>query len=169
MEFLLSDPPVLARTVIVGVSAYLGLVVLLRVSGKRTLSQMNAFDFVVTVAIGSTLATILTSVDTSLAQGLLALATLIAMQFVITWSSQRFGLVARLAKSEPTVLAYRGQIIEEAMRRERVLPEEIRSALRDHGLTRVEEADLVVLETDGRVAVVRRAARPPEQDDLGVS
>ena len=66
----------LARVLIVGVSAYAALVFLLRISGKRTLSKMNAFDLVVTVALGSTLATILLSKDVALAEGLLALALL---------------------------------------------------------------------------------------------
>jgi len=160
MEFFFADLGVLIRTVLVGIGAYVGLLVLLRASGKRTLSQMNAFDFVVTVALGSTLATVIISNDTALIQGLVALALLIGLQFVITWSSQRSRVVARLAKSEPTVLAYRGRAIDAALRRERVLPDELAAALREHGLARVEEADLVVLETDGTIAVVERLASP---------
>ncbi len=59
----------MGRTVVVGVLAYLALVLLLRVSGKRTLSKMNAFDLVVTVALGSTLATVLLSTSVALARG----------------------------------------------------------------------------------------------------
>jgi len=58
-----SDWQTLGRTLVIGVLAYVMLIVLLRVCGKRTLSKMNAFDFVVTVAMGSTLATILLSGD----------------------------------------------------------------------------------------------------------
>ncbi len=50
-----------ARVILVGVPAYLSLLLLLRVSGKRTLAKMNAFDFIVTIALGSILATLLTS------------------------------------------------------------------------------------------------------------
>lgn len=76
----------LLRTAVVGVLAYAALVLFLRVSGKRTLAKMNAFDLVVTVSLGSTLATINLSANVALAQGLLALALLIALQFVMTWS-----------------------------------------------------------------------------------
>jgi uncharacterized membrane protein YcaP (DUF421 family) len=69
----------LLRTLVVGALAYLVLVSLLRLSGKRTLAKMNAFDFVVTVALGSTLATILLSKSVTLAQGSLALALLIGL------------------------------------------------------------------------------------------
>lgn len=154
MEFLTADWQVILRTVIIGVLAYAGLIAMLRVSGKRTLSQFNAFDLVVTVALGSTLATILISNDVSLLQGLVAFGVLIGMQFLITWTSLRSRRVARMAKSEPTVIAYRGRPLHEAMARERLLPEELAAALREHGLARIEEADLVILETDGTITVV---------------
>ena len=62
----------LGRTILVGVPAYLTLIVFLRVSGKRTLSKMNAFDLIVTIALGSTLATVMLSKDVSLVEGGLA-------------------------------------------------------------------------------------------------
>jgi uncharacterized membrane protein YcaP (DUF421 family) len=74
----------LLRTVVVGILAYAGLVLFLRFSAKRTLARMNAFDLFVTVSLGSTLATITISADVAVAQGLLALALLVALQFVIS-------------------------------------------------------------------------------------
>ena len=74
----------LLRVGVVGSLAYLALVLLLRVSGKRTLSKMNAFDFVVTVALGSTLATVLLSKDVALAEGVVAFTLLIGAQYLIT-------------------------------------------------------------------------------------
>lgn len=72
------------RTLLLGTLGYTALVALLRVSGKRTLSKMNAFDLVVTVAFGSTLASMLTSRTVSLAQGIVALALLILLQAINT-------------------------------------------------------------------------------------
>jgi hypothetical protein len=69
------------RVIVIGIMAYVVLVVLLRVTGKRTLSKMNAFDLVVTVALGSTLATILLSTDVTLAMGVTALVLLIVLQY----------------------------------------------------------------------------------------
>ncbi len=97
--------PNLERVLIVGALAYVGLIVLLRFSGKRTLAKMNAFDFVVTVALGSTLATVLLSKDVALAEGLAACATLIALQFIIAWLSVRSQTVSGFVKSEPSLLA----------------------------------------------------------------
>ena len=70
----------LLRVMVVGVAAYAALVALLRASGKRTLAKLNAFDFVVTVALGSTLATVLLSKDVALAEGLRAFALLTGLQ-----------------------------------------------------------------------------------------
>ena len=102
-----SSATTLIRTLVVGVLAYVSLVLLLRVSGRRTLSKMNAFDLVVTVALGSTFATILLSRDVSLAQGVLALASLIALQYAVTWSSVRVAWVRKLVTGEPALLFYR--------------------------------------------------------------
>ena len=84
--------------------AYIALVVLLRVSGKRTLSKMNAFDLVVTVALGSTLATVLLSKNVALLEGVLAFALLIFLQFVITWLSVRAQGIGSLEDVEAVVL-----------------------------------------------------------------
>ena len=67
----------LVRIVVVGTAAYAALVLILRVSGKRTLAKLNAFDLVVTVALGSTLATVLLSKSVALAEGLLGFALLV--------------------------------------------------------------------------------------------
>ena len=142
------------RVLIVGIFAYVGLVVMLRVSGKRTLSKMNAFDLVVTVALGSTLATVLLSDSVALAEGMVALALLICMQYVITTISVRSQRFRDLIKSEPSLLVHRGQYLEATMRRQRISPEEIRSALRQAGHDDEAWGQAVVLETDGSLSVV---------------
>lgn len=144
------------RTVVVGVLAYVALVVILRASGKRTLSKMNAFDLVVTVALGSTLATIILSGDVPLVDGVVAFLVLAGMQRLITAASMRSGRVANLVKSEPRALLYRGSVLHDALRAERVLEAELQAAMRAQGLANYEDVDLVVLETDGSFTAVRR-------------
>lgn len=144
----------LLRTAVTGVVAYTALVAILRVSGKRTLSKMNAFDLVVTVALGSTLATVLLSKDVALAEGILALGLLVGLQYVIAWLSVRSPRVSRIVKSEPSLLLYRGRFLSERMRKERVTEEEVRSAVRAGGHASVEAVEAVVLETDGTFTVV---------------
>lgn len=160
----------LLRTLVVGVLAYVALVVLLRISGKRTLSKMNAFDLVVTVAFGSTLATILLNRDVALAEGVTAFAVLIGLQYVVAWLSVRSRLVRKMVKSEPRMLLYRGDFLGDAMRDERVTREEVLSALRANGHADLEGVEAVVLETDGTFSVVPRteAVEPVAMESLRV-
>jgi len=147
----------LVRVAVVGLLAYAGLVLLLRISGKRTLSKMNAFDLVVTVALGSTLATILLSSAVALAEGLLAFVVLISLQFVVTWLSTRTATVRRLVKNEPRLMVYEGKLLPDALRAERVTEEEIEAALRQQGMADLEDVGAAVLETDGSVTMVPRS------------
>lgn len=150
----------LLRVVAVGVPAYAALVLLLRISGKRTLSKMNAFDFVVTVALGSTLATVLLSKGVALAEGIVAFALLIFLQYVITWLSIRSPLVRRLVKADPTLLLHKGEPVEEALKATRVTREEVNAAVRMSGIDSLHKVDAVVLETDGSFTVLKRVEGP---------
>lgn len=154
-EILFGGWQPLARTAVVGVLAYAGIVVLLRASGKRTLSKFNAFDFVVTVALGSTLATVLVSQQVALAQGIAAFAVLMGLQLGITWLSVRSSRVRELVKGEPALLLFRGELVAGAMRRERVTREEVLAAARAHGVAALGDVEAAVLETDGTITVVR--------------
>ena len=145
---------VLGRTLLIGVLAYVSLVFMLRVSGKRTLAKMNAFDLVVTVAIGSTLATIVLSKSVALAEGLLALALLIGMQFAISWSSTRMPWLRRIVTGEPRLLLRDGTMLDDALREARVTREEVRAAVRAAGIGALGDVAAVVLETDGSFSVI---------------
>ena len=145
----------IGRTLFVGILAYAGLVLFLRISGKRTLSKMNAFDLVVTVSLGSMLATIIMSRQTGLADGLTALALLIGLQFSVAWLSVRWAGFRKLIKSEPSLLYFQGQFLHGTMRRERVTENEVLAALRDSGVAHPGNTTAVVLETDGSFTVVQ--------------
>ena len=142
------------RTLFVGVAAYAGLVVMLRLSGKRTLAKLNAFDFVVTVAFGSTLATILLNKQVPLVEGLVALGLLITLQFVVTWTSMRWPLFRRGIRSEPALLLRQGEPLPKAMKRERITEDELASAIRDSGGRGLHDAEAVYLEADGSLTAL---------------
>lgn len=145
----------LLRVLLFGTAAYVALIVMLRVSGKRTLSKMNAFDLVVTVALGSTFASVLVSPSLPLVEGVLALALLISLQYVITWLSVRSPRVQGLIKGEPTLIVRRGVYLDDAMRQQRVTREEVLAALREQGIADLAAVACVVLETDGSLSVIR--------------
>lgn len=144
----------IVRVVVIGPLAYASMVLLLRVSGKRTLSKMNAFDFIVTVALGSVLAGVLTDTSLALATGVTVMAVLILSQLAITALSVRVGWVERVVKAEPSLLLLHGRPLQEAMRRSRVTEAEIAAAVRAAGRASLDQAAAVVLETDGSFTVI---------------
>ena len=159
-EMFFQDWQGLVRTGVVGVLAYLALVLFLRISGKRTLAKLNAFDLVVTVALGSTLSAILLQESIALAEGALALALLIFMQYAVTFVSVRSPLLAKAVRSEPALLARAGEFCEGVMKRERVTPDEALSAIRSAGGRDLADVAFLVLESDGTISVALRSASP---------
>ena len=159
----------LTRILIIGILAYAAVIFWLRISGKRTLSKWNAFDFVVTIALGSTLATVIMSKDIAFAEGVLALGLLVGLQFVITWLSVRFNWAEHLVKGSPTLLFDEGEFLREAMKRQRVAEDEVLMAIRAQGIAAIEEVEAVVLETDGSFSVIKKSATGSRSALSGVS
>ena len=146
----------LGRSAILALCAYLALIFLLRISGKRTLTKLNVFDFVFVVALGSTLASTILSSDTTLADGILAFSVLMGLQVFLSWLCVTSHKVDSIINGQPTLLLHRGKFLDGAMRRERVTKEEVLSALRNATVRKFDEIDAVVLETDGTFSVVWR-------------
>lgn len=149
----------LGRTATVCLFAYPSLIVLLRISGKRTLAKMNAFDLVVTVALGSSLSSACMSKDVPLAEAVATMALLAACQFAVAWGSVRSRFVRRLVRAEPTLLAYQGRFLDGMMRSQRVTESEIRQAARAQGIADLRAA-VVVLESNGQISVLSEPANP---------
>ncbi|WP_073975848.1 DUF421 domain-containing protein [Erythrobacter donghaensis] len=149
----------LLRVVLITALAYAALVLVLRLAGKRSLAKLNAFDLVVTVALGSTLATVLLSKDVSLLEGALAFIMLALLQWIVARLSVASPLFRDLVRSQPRLLFEDGQFRRSAMRQERVTEDEILAVIRSAGVTRVEDVAAVVLETDGTLSVIKGAGQ----------
>ncbi|MGX5654565.1 DUF421 domain-containing protein [Geodermatophilus nigrescens] len=147
----------LGRVAAVGAAAYVTVVVVLRFSGKRTLAKLNAFDLVVTVALGSTLATILLSSDVSWTEGALALVLLALLQWVVARVTTWRPGVRAVVTAEPTLLLRDGRVLGDALSRQRVTIDEVRQAVRATGQGDLSAVAAVVLETDGTLSVVPAA------------
>jgi uncharacterized membrane protein YcaP (DUF421 family) len=147
----------IARVLAVGTAAYATVVVVLRLTGKRTLSKLNAFDLIVSVALGSTLATILLSSDVSWAEGATALALLAGLQFAVAWTTTRLPRGRSVVTARPTLLLDDGRLLHDALREQRVTEDEIRQAVRATGSGDLGSIAAVVLESDGSLSVVPAA------------
>ena len=144
----------IVRVLAVGAAAYVTVVLVLRFAGKRTLSKLNAFDWVVSVALGSTLATILLNSDVSWAEGATALALLAVLQFAVAWTTTRLPQGRATLTARPTLLLQDGRPMEEAMRGQRITLDEVRQAVRGTGSGDLGDVAAVVLESDGSLSVI---------------
>ena len=144
----------LIRIAVVAPLAYAALVLVLRVSGKRSLSSFNAFDLVVSVALGSTLATVILSKDVALAEGVVAYILLLGLQYLLAWLSIRSSRISSWTLAEPTLLVRRGQILREQVRRALLTEMDIAAAVRSQGSAAIVDIDAVILEADGSLSVI---------------
>ncbi|MFC5624006.1 DUF421 domain-containing protein [Algoriphagus winogradskyi] len=142
------------RTGILTILGYLAMVFLLRISGKRTLSKMNAFDFVVTIALGSCLASIALNKNITLTDGVLAISLFIFMQFVFTFLSVHIKGFRTLVTSKPVIVFYKGEFLENEMKTQRLTSEEVFNECRLKGYANLDEVYLVVLESTGDISVI---------------
>jgi uncharacterized membrane protein YcaP (DUF421 family) len=146
----------LLRTAIGTTITYIALVVLLRLAGPRTLAKWYAFDLIVTVALGSTFANSVLSGDISVAQSLVGFVILIGLQFIIAFAVAHWSPLRVIVNPQPTLLVHQGELVREAMRSQRVAEADVRAAVRQHGIDRLEDVGAVVLEADGTFSVIRQ-------------
>lgn len=142
------------RTVVVGALAYAAIVLLLRVSGNRTLAKLSAFDMIVTVALGSVLATLLLNTSVALFRGLVAFCLLVGLQFLVAALAARYRWVSKLVTAEPVLLLHHGHFLDGAMRRQRVTRSDIMAALRSSGVAAPDKVAAVVIEAHGSMNVI---------------
>lgn len=141
----------LVRVLVVAPLAYVWLIIVLRVSGKRTLVQLNAFDFVVTVALGSTLASVALTKSVAWAEGALALALLASLQLIAALAAVHSSRARDFITSKPTVLLLDGRVIPAALGSERISQRSLHQAVRNAGIGGLELVAAVVLETNGQL------------------
>lgn len=159
---LFDDWSGLGRVLVMAVCGYFALLAMLRLSGKRTLTKLSAFDLVVTVALGSTLGTMMLSSSVVLAEGVLALAMLVALQFVVAWSVSRFPAVEGVARAAPRLLYFRGRFLDAELRAERLTAGEVRSRARQRGFASLERVEAIVFEPGGDLSILPRDHAPPD-------
>lgn len=138
----------------VAAGAYAWLIFVLRVSGKRTLAKLNAFDFAITVAFGSALATIIIDETVGLLKGGLVLAVLALLQFIVAKTSQWSYLVRKTVRARPTLLVRNGMVYDEALKEERLTIDELAEIIRNNGFGTMEDVGAVIFETDGSFSVL---------------
>lgn len=148
----------LLRIIVVGIITYIGLIMLLRISGKRTLASMNAFDFIITVTIGSAFGRILTAKEVSVAEALITFALLISLQHIVTFISIQSDKFSTLITSQPALLYYKGKFMNKNLKKERIKQKEVLSAVRSKNYNSIKDVEAVILESNGSFSIIEKSS-----------
>ncbi len=143
-----------ARVAVLAVLGYVALIIMLRLARKRSLAQMNTFDFVNVVVVGELLAIMIMDDRVSLAEGLTGIGVMVVLALLISWAQTKSRSFELSINGEPTLLMRRGRFLHGAMKKQRLTEAEILSIVREHGVADLEDVEAVVLETNGAFSVV---------------
>lgn len=155
-DWLVTSWAGVAIALITAIGAFGGIVLLTRLVGLRSFSKMSSFDFAVTVAIGSMLATTILSRDVSLAFGAAGVAALYGVQFLVAHARARSKRVASLVDNEPVLLMQDGEMKEQAMQRVGITRADLLAKLREANVLHTSEVLAVVFESTGDISVLHQ-------------
>jgi uncharacterized membrane protein YcaP (DUF421 family) len=147
-------PEVVLRVAIV----YLFLVVVLRLSGKREVGQMSILELIVVLLISDAVQNSMVGDNTTVWAGPVAVLTLLGLDYAFNLVTLRSKRLRHVIEGEPRLLVRDGKLLRKAMSEEQVELEEIRRAIRSHGVASLEDVRLAVLETDGSISVIPKDA-----------
>ncbi len=150
----------LGAVAVTAVLAYALVIGLTRLAGLRSFSKLSSFDFVVTIAVGSVLSSIIVLEDVSIVRGAVALGVLFGLQEAIGRLRLRYDLVARSVGNAPILLMDGPRVLHENLKKVRVSADEVRAKLREAGVASVASVQAVVMETTGEISVLHGGPAP---------
>lgn len=136
--------------------AYPFLILLLRMSGKRSITNVNIFDFIITVTYGATLSSVITSDKVSFADGVAVLSMLTLLQYIVSKTAARSRRFSDFIKASPVFLYYEGNFNEKQMNKNRLRKQDLRGKVRQQGMSSFENVEAIVLEGDGSVSIIKK-------------
>lgn len=144
----------LPEIILRSVAVYLFVILALRIFGKKELSQLSVIDLVFILLISNSVQNAMVGTDATLAGGLTAAASLFLLNFLLKNLLYRSPRISRLLQGEPVMLIHKGEVLQVNLQREKISLDELHSAIREHGVGKVEEVDLAVLEPDGNISIL---------------
>ena len=139
---------------------YLVILIGLRLTGKREVGQMMPLDLAMLILLANAVQNAMTGPDTSLIGGLVAAATLLIINAILTRVAWRNRRIRRFVEGTPTLLIRHGKVLNENLIKEKLNLDDLQQALREHGVASVAEVSLAVLEIDGAISVLKNDDLP---------
>ncbi|PSQ51255.1 MAG: DUF421 domain-containing protein [Bacteroidetes bacterium QH_10_64_37] len=154
LEWIQSTSVALTMVILTAVGIYLILMLCTRLAGLRSFSKMSTFDFAITVATGSLVASVLLTKDPPLVQGAVGLVTLFGIQFIVSYLRSRSTEIANVVDNEPLLLMVGTEVLHQNLKAARVTVDDLREKLREANVTHLEEVRAVVMESTGYISVL---------------
>lgn len=136
------------------VAVYLFIIIAIRLFGKRELSQLSVVDLVFILLISNSVQNAMVGPDSTLLGGLTAASALFITNFLFKWVLYRFPKFDRLVEGESLMLIYKGKLNKGNLERAKLSIGELMEAVREHGVLKMQDVDLAVLEVDGNISVL---------------
>ncbi|MBH0086705.1 DUF421 domain-containing protein [Psychrobacter sp. SCQQ22] len=155
----------LGRIVLTTVMIYVFIVLITKISGKRSTSQLNNFDWVVTVMIGSLGASTILLKDIPFVEGASSILVLYVLQFLVTKYASISTPFSSFILSEPRIVFYQGQFLPDAMRDERLTRQEIECAMRSEGMNSFDDIEAIVFESDAQLTIIPKPSTTDASKD----
>lgn len=140
---------------------YAGLVLLMRLMGKRQLGEMELSELIVTILISEIAAKPITEQDASLLNAFVPAITLMGIEYLLSVVSLKNVRLRGILSGKPALLVVRGRIDQTQMRKNRITPDELAEALRDDGIMDLRDVQYAILETSGRINVIPTPQKQP--------
>lgn len=138
-----------------GLIIYLALLLLVRISGKRTVGQFTPFDLVVVLLLSEAVSNGLSGGDDSVSGGLIVATTLIALNFALGWLTSHYEPAEKAVEGREVLIGRNGELYKQVLRRERVSPADVHKVLRENDCA-LEEMRCAFLEADGTISVIKK-------------
>lgn len=164
MDLFTTPPETLLAAALSACGIYLCVIVLTRLYGLRSYSKLTSYDFAITIAVGSVIASTVMIANTPLAHGIVAVATLFALQFVFASLRRRSDRFRSLVDNQPVLLMVGEEVIEENLRKVQLTRSELRAKLREANVITPKQVRAVVMETTGDVSVLHAGPDGPALD-----
>jgi uncharacterized membrane protein YcaP (DUF421 family) len=163
------EPRELLMTGARAVAVYALMLVVIRLSGKRTIGNFSAFDLLVALMLGEVVDEIIYG-DVTFAQGMIPILTVAILQYANSWLSYWGHGMDKVLEGSPSIVVRHGRLQRDGMRQERMNDRDVMAELRLHGVAELGEVRLAAIEHDGQMSVLREEwAEPLQKGDVGAA
>ena len=135
---------------------YVLVLILLRISGKKQIGELSPIDLVLLLILSETVQNAMTAGDDSVTAGIILASTLVGLSYMTDRLAFRSKKIERLIEGDPVVLIHNGKINQKNMNKEKVTQSELKESLRKHEVLEIADVRYAILETDGKISVIRR-------------